>query len=311
MFLTFWICLIVIALEKIWVWPAKYHPLTLIRLLALNIARKVHRDKNNSQFQQILSGSLAILILVIPIAGFSALLIYVAEFPYFFDAMFLYVALSFQHVVRQFKRAQASLENEKKSLARNHLSTIVLRETDKLSQMGIAKAAIESLLLRFHYQYAVVLFWYLILGGVGALVYRILYELTQVWSTKQPHYKLFGRPAALVTQLLNWIPCRLTGICMAISENLLGAIKGLGSRKAKSNTHGFLLASAGGALGIQLGGPAFYNGQKTRLEKVGGSRELRFVDMQRTLFTIHKTTAFLLVLSFLTVSILFAIAGVN
>jgi cobalamin biosynthesis protein CobD/CbiB len=60
-------------------------------------------------------------------------------------------------------------------------------------------------------------------------------------------------------------------------------------------------------LQIQLSGPVYYQGQKRRFVKVGGEREVRFVDMSRTLLALHKAQAVLLTLILLVCAIIYAI----
>lgn len=310
-FQPLWLMLIVVLLESLWAWPDKYHPLSLVKLLAMNIASKVHLNVNRSTNQQRISGSLAVAVLLIPVMLTLTVLISLAEFPLFFEALLLLVALQFQSDVKQYKKVYRALAREKKALARSLLSAIVLRETDKLSPMGTAKAAIESLLVRFHYQYCGVLFWYLILGGVGALGYRMVFEFSHCWNIKQPHFKHFGAPAASLMKILGWIPVSFTSGCFAIAENISGWFKGRQRLAKNSLPFSMLLASCGGALGIQLGGPAFYGGQKVRFQKVGGNREIRLADMPRGVAAIRKTQAILLVLCVLSTAMIYAIKGMN
>ena len=96
----------------------------------------------------------------------------------------LLLALRFQDISKQTRRVSAALSKQQKMLARHALSQIVLRETQKMSPLGIVKANIESLLLRYSYQYCSVIFWYLLTGGVGALIYRLVYEVSLCWNNK-------------------------------------------------------------------------------------------------------------------------------
>ena len=302
----FWLMLLVILVERVWAWPDKYHPLSAMRLLANNMARKVHPSTTRSISQQKISGSLAILVLLLPLLVILALLVNLAEYPVFFDCLLLLVALHFQPVVRNYQKIAWALKSEKKALARSLLNPMVLRETHNLSSMGIAKAAIESLLLRFNYQYCAVLFWFLLLGGVGAIGYRLILEFSQSWNSKLSRFKHFGRPAAWLCGVLNWIPARLVALSFALAENISGAWRAYQRIQKGCHSHSTLLALKGGALAIQLGGPAYYEGHKVRFAKVGGDREIRFADMQRTLSGVRKTQAILLVMVLLVCTLIYA-----
>lgn len=301
-----WVMLLVMLIERIWFWPDAYHPLNFMRMLAINMARKVNKSKDSSQFQQAISGSLAILVLILPLALILFVLTNLAEFPLFFDGLLLLIALQFSPVLSRGKKIAQALKAEKKALARNLLNPIVLRETDKLSPLGIAKATIESMLLRFSYQYCAVLFWYLMLGGIGALVYRLIFEFSQIWNTKLSQFSYFGKPAAKLVLILSWLPARIGAWCVAISENLGGAIRGIKRTSGNTRQHQLILAIKGGALSFELGGPAFYQGRKVRLPKVGGQREIRFDDLARTQSGIVKSTFVFIVLVIFVSAMLFA-----
>ncbi|GAB3011954.1 cobalamin biosynthesis protein CobD/CbiB [Bowmanella dokdonensis] len=299
------IILAVWVVEKLWVWPDKYHPLSFFRLLALRMAEKVN-PLDHSPGQQKLSGTLAPLVLLTPILICIGLFIGLAEYPVFFDTLLLYMAIRFQPVLRNMKRCEQALMASKKSLARDKAKTLLLRETDKLTVMGLSKAVIEAGLLRFFYQVCTPIFWFLLLGGLGALTYRLLYEFRQVWSTKLPTYRHFGRPVAWITGVMQYIPVRIGLWILAITENITCAWRAR-RRLAKScNSHSLLLATVGGALGIELGGPAFYAGVKVRLPRGGGAREASVTDIRRARHAVNKTTATMLVLILLGAALLFA-----
>lgn len=292
---VFWVLLLCVVMEKLFAWPDKYHPLSLARLLAHRMAVKVNPYSKASQRQQIISGAMAVLILLLPQAVILSFIINIAEYPLFFDALLLLIALQFQPLIEKGRKVSKLLANDKKALARDVLASINLRETDKLSPLGIAKGTIESLLLRFNYQFTNVLFWYLVLGGVAALSYRLLYEFSHCWNTKLIRFQHFGYPAAYLLYLLQWLPNRISLIAMALAENINGAWQGYKSLSDKYRPQNLLLAVAGGTLGIQLGGPAFYEGRKVRSIKCGGERQVRHVDLQRSLRLVLKTQAVLLV----------------
>lgn len=305
--LPLWVMFAVVLLEKLWAWPPSVHPLTLVRLLAQGMARKVHPDTSRSESQQRLSGTLAIVVLVLLLLFPPATLIWLAEYPLFFEAFLLLISLSFQPVALSYDKVSKALANEKKALARDMLMPWVLRETDRLSPMGVGKAAIECLLLRFHYQYLATLFWYLLLGGMGAFTYRAIYELSQCWNIKQPRFRHFGKPVANLHGGLSWLPVQLSMLLFALVEKPIAAFRASSKHRLFSPLHTRILASAGGALGFQLGGPAFYDGRKIRLAKLGGPREVRLSDLPRTAFAVYKTQALFFALSLLICTALYAV----
>lgn len=99
-----------------------------------------------------------------------------------------------------------------------------------------------------------VLFWFLVAGAPGALLYRLARNLKEMWNRDSQRYRQFGWAAAELDDILGLVPAWLT----AASFALLGATRPAWTcwRQqagicADTNT-GILLASAGGALGLRL-----------------------------------------------------------
>ena len=305
---VFWLLLICVLTEKLFAWPDKYHPLSLARLLATGMALKVNPYGRASHSQQRISGAMAVLVLLLPQAAITSFIINIAEYPFFFDALLLLMALQFQPFMDKGRKVSKLLASDKKALARDVLASMSLRETDKLSPLGIAKGTIESLLLRFNYQFTNVLFWYLLLGGVAALSYRLLYEFSHCWNTKLIRFQHFGYPAAYLLHLVQWLPNRLTLVAMALAENISGAWQGYKSLSGNYTAQSLLLAVPGGALGIQLGGPAYYEGRKVRSILCGGQRQVRHTDLQRSLQLLVKTQLMLLALCLVVAALSYFVA---
>ena len=135
-------------------------------------------------------------------------------------------------------------------------------------------------MLRFNYQFCAVVFWFLLTGGVGALLYRVIYESAQIWNIKHQEYKNFGLFSRTLTTYLQWPASILGGISVGIASLTWSGLSAF-ANNLWLNPRGFMLHIAGASLGIQLGGPAFYQGVKRKSDKYGGPRELVLDDLQR------------------------------
>jgi adenosylcobinamide-phosphate synthase len=153
--------------------------------------------------------------------------------------------------------------------ARQALSMIVGRETAQLDEDEILRATIETVAENASDGVIAPLF-YLCLGGpVAALLYKAVNTLDSMIGYKNEHYLQFGRVAAQLDDLLNWIPARLTGLLLVAAAWLTG-LNGRGAwqiMRRDAHLHaspnaGWPEAAAAGALNLRLGGDAVYFGER-------------------------------------------------
>ena len=140
----------------------------------------------------------------------------------------------------------------------------------ELSSEDIARIAIERGLADAYRQVFAVLFWFVVLPGpAGAVLYRAAALLAVEWKGLLPgddmsalarSLAVFGRPARLLLRVLDWIPARLTALSFAIVGDFEDAAFCWRTQaRTWPEAHGgepigVVLASAAGALGVQLGG---------------------------------------------------------
>ena len=306
--LPFWVLLLIVFIERYLPWPDKYHPISFIKVLAMGMQTKVLSPGASSIRQQKLSGSLAGIVLLLPFCAILVVFKYLSEYPVFFEALMLLVALRFQDIPKQTNRITAALAKQQKMLARHALSLIVIRETQKMSPLGMVKANIESLLLRYSYQYCSVIFWYLLTGGVGALIYRLVYELSLCWNNKLARFKYFGQPVRNLVNILQWLPSKLASLSVMLAVNIRQGSTALFQPVSYQCNHLFVLNLCGASLGIELGGPAYYEQQKMRTRKCGGNRQIILADNIRTLSAINRATWVWLTFYFMGCAVAFLLA---
>ena len=273
--LVLWLAL---AVDAVWRWPQSTHPLTFMRYLVRQMGRKVLPTSSFSPFQHYISGSLAALVLLTPIVVCLAILVYMAEYPIFFEAVIMVVLLDFGYQRQQYKKVLKSVGRNKKSRAREMVGTITARQCDTLTDIGIAKAAIESLWLKFLYLYCGVIFYFVVAGPIGALVYRLLLLTTWQWHFRTPTMRYFATPVRKLVSLLVLPPAFIGALLSLLVSHPVKALKAFRRCSAKDKTS-LLLALLGGALNIKLGGPAIYANRKYRYPRVGGAEDVKYSHM--------------------------------
>jgi adenosylcobinamide-phosphate synthase len=175
---------------------------------------------------------------------------------------------------------------------RRAVSHIVGRDPDVLDEPGVARAAVESLAESTSDGVVAPLFWLLIGGLPGILVYKAANTADSMIGHKNERYREFGWASARFDDVLNWIPARLTALLVAGAAFLVrGAdpehawsMALRDARKHDSPNAGWPEAAFAGALGFRLGGPRTYDGELHDLPAFGDGRaELGAGDILRAL----------------------------
>ena len=156
--------------------------------------------------------------------------------------------------------------------ARALTARIVSRDTGNASEADLAKASAESLLENGNDAVFGTLFWFMVAGGAGAVLFRLANTLDAMWGYRNARYLHFGWAAARIDDVLNFVPARLT----ALSFVLLAHDRALAWRCWRdqapawpSPNGGPVMASGAGALGLTLGGAAIYEGVSEQRPPLG------------------------------------------
>lgn len=187
-----------------------------------------------------------------------------------------------------FKELKKGVEQGRKAVGR-----IVGRDTAMLDKQQIRKAALETLSENLSDGVIAPLFYFALLGIPGIMAYKMVNTLDSMWGYKNERYLLFGRMAARLDDIANFIPARITAILMAavaISINGYSHILRYGHRHASPNS-GYPESALAGILGCQLGGGSYYGGQFVSKPVIGDiKRDLTTHDMEKAIRINHKVT---------------------
>ncbi len=138
---------------------------------------------------------------------------------------------------------------------------IVSRQTDNMSIDDVRKATIESVLENGADAVFAPIFWFVIAGPAGTILYRLSNTLDAMWGYKNQRYLHFGWAAARFDDVLNWIPARLTALTYALIGQTQPAFHCWKTQAhlLDSPNAGPVMTSGAGALNLKLGGPAWYH----------------------------------------------------
>ena len=184
-----------------------------------------------------------------------------------FAGFVLYLAIGWRSLMQHAKAISIPLHQGDLTTARQAVSLIVSRDTDTLNEQEIAKAATESVLENGADALFAALFWFIVAGVPGVVMYRLSNTLDAMWGYKNPRFLHFGWAAARFDDLLNFIPARLTALaytlCGGINGHTQNAWQSWRQQAGtwKSPNAGPVMAAGAGAIGVELGGSAQYEGQ--------------------------------------------------
>jgi adenosylcobinamide-phosphate synthase len=167
-----------------------------------------------------------------------------------------------------FKAVDQSLDKGRTQLAR-----IVGRDTDNLNATQIRTAALETLSENLSDGIIAPLFWFALLGAPGMLSYKMINTLDSMIGYKSERFLYFGKFAARLDDLVNFIPARITSTLMLlVSGNVskAGFVLANGIKHASPNS-GYPEAALAGILGCRFGGPNYYFGERVEKPFIGSS----------------------------------------
>jgi len=218
---------------------------------------------------------------------------------YLFFIYIIFVSLSVRSLKTEARAVQIAMAGGDIGLARERLSRIVGRDTDKLSETEVYKAAAETVAENTSDGVVAPLF-YLALGGPALmLAYKAVNTLDSMIGYRNEKYRDFGWCAARLDDIANFIPARLTAVLMVASSYVLGydwqrAFKTVlrdGGNHSSPNS-GLPEAAVAGAAGVRFGGPGSYGGVVVEKPYIGrGGSEPRS-DTLTTALRILSLTAF-------------------
>lgn len=191
--------------------------------------------------------------------GLARLSVYAAVL---FNIVVVFYCLAGRTLAKEVKMVFEALDD---SLAkgRKQVARIVGRDTSELSAQEVRTAALETLAENLSDGVIAPLFWFALLGAPGMMAYKMVNTLDSMIGYHNERYLLFGRVAARIDDVANFIPARLTALLMILAKgrlSLLPFVMKYGRQHASPNS-GYPEAALAGILDCRFGGPHNYFGE--------------------------------------------------
>lgn len=253
----------------------KYHPVVLMGKLIALLEHCFYRadDSDNKKF--VMGIMLVIITLLISYEVAAAIMLLSYQIPFSWGSaavggLLLSFTISPNSLAKAGKGIYALLIMGELTEAREKVGWIVGRDTKDLDDAEIARATIETIAENTVDGIIAPLFFF-VLGGVPlAVLYRAANTMDSMIGYKNEKYLYFGRGAAKLDDVLNYIPARITAMLFLFSALILGfdyrnayRIMQRDAAKHPSPNGGYAEATMAGALHIRLGGMNSYFGRKS------------------------------------------------
>lgn len=232
----------------------------------------------------------------------------------FVEALLIGIGLAQKSLKQAALQVYAPLVNADVEEARHKLSWIVGRDTMHLEEPEIVRGVVETVSENTSDGVTAPLFYGFLFGATGLWCYKAINTLDSMIGYQNEKYASFGYFAAKLDDVVNWIPSRITGLCLLLcthNESGYSLPKRLrlwqrDAKKHPSPNGGYLEAATALQLGIQLGGVNHYEGVESYRAIMGEKqRELTPQDIKKTIRQMHQASVAILIIGSMTGGILY------
>lgn len=271
-----------------------YHPVCLIGNLIALLEKGIRKILPKTEKGELSGGFLEVLLvclisLGVPCAVLSVLYRYLPLAGLALETFWCYQLLATKSLKDESMKVYDRLKNGTIEEARYAVSMIVGRDTAELTEEGVTKAAVETVAENGS-DGVIAPMLYMAVGGAALMfLYKGINTMDSMLGYKNDRYLYFGRCAAKLDDLANYIPARISGWLMVAAAFLTGMdgknaakIYKRDRRNHASPNSAQTEAAVAGALRVQLAGNAYYFGKLYEKPTIGDKlREVEPEDIRR------------------------------
>lgn len=218
------------------------------------------------------------------------------------ESIMIYYILAAKCLYKESMKVYRATESHNITEARHAVSMIVGRDTDKLDEKDVIRAAVETVAENTSDGETAPLFFIALGGATLGFFYKATNTMDSMLGYKNEKYIHFGRFSAKFDDVMNYIPSRLSALMMILASCILrfntkGAWKIWRRDRASqaSPNAAQTESAAAGALDIRLLGDAYYFGKLHRKNTVGDNiRPIESEDIRRVNWLMFCTSAIML-----------------
>ncbi|MDP5305723.1 adenosylcobinamide-phosphate synthase CbiB [Paracoccus spongiarum] len=283
--------LIALAVDAAIGWPDALfrrigHPVTWLGRLIAALDSRMNRGR-----ARVLRGALASLVVIA--AALAPALLLAALFGPLIAGLLAWPLVAARSLDQHLRAVARPLLAGDLTAARRATAMIVGRDVSGAGEAALSRAAIESLAENASDGVIAPLFWAAVAGLPGIAAYKAINTLDSMIGHRTPRHEEFGRFAARLDDVANWLPARLTALLLAA----VGGRPALAVARRDAGAHrspnaGWPEAAMAGALAVRLSGPRRYADRIADEPWLNGAaRDPQAADILRALRLYRRATA--------------------
>lgn len=259
------------------------HPIRLIGTLIARLEKKLLKLQMRDEKKEFYKGILLVVLVLLSTGGVAALVLVVAYWLHpvagiVIESVMTYQILATKCLKDESMKVYQSLNEQGLEAGRVAVSMIVGRDTNVLDETGVVKAAVETVAENTSDGVIAPMLYTALGGPVLGFVYKAVNTMDSMVGYKNDKYLYFGRAAAKLDDVVNFIPARISAYLMIAAAYIGGkAFDGKQAyriykrdrRNHASPNSAQTESVCAGALGIQLAGDASYFGKVVKKPYIG------------------------------------------
>lgn len=290
---------------------SKFHPVVLIGNL-ISFFEKNLLNPKDTQSKKKLTGAILVVFVLIITYSLTWIILYFTNtlnpwLAYFCSAIILSFTISPRSLAEAGIQIHEYLIKNDLENARQKVGWIVGRDTENLSVEEITRATVETIAENIVDGIISPLFYFIIGGSPLAILYRAVNTMDSMIGYKNDKYIDFGKAAARIDDILNFIPARITAILIIVISLILHLDYRQSAKMILRDAHkhpspnsGYSEAGVAGALNIRLGGINYYFGVAS-LRAYMGDHNINIMPehISKTIYIMYGVIILFIIISFL------------
>ena len=278
------------------------HPIRFIGMLIYKLDNQIRKKCSNSPKSQLIGGGVMVFLVVLLS---TAILLVIVLGSYHVsvglgiavEGFLCYTLLATKSLKKESMKVFDGFMNQDVEQARYAVSRIVGRDTQSLTEEGIIKAAVETVAENTSDGIIAPMLCITIGGAAFGIFYKAVNTMDSMVGYKNEKYLYFGRAAAKLDDIMNYIPSRISAYLMILASFFLkmnwkqaAKIYRRDNQNHASPNSAQTESVCAGALGVQLGGNAMYFGRLYEKPTIGDStRSVEAEDIKRANHLLYMT----------------------